>query len=393
MVKTAIWTVCTAGASACKAWRLGNEFRANTTTAHRQDSSSVAMDQNGDFVVVWRSDQQDGNSWGIYGQRFSAAGAKLGGEFRANVTTADDQIDPSVAMDADGDFVVAWSSMLQDGNGYGIYARRFSAAGVAKDAADVRVNQTAIGWQITPDVSMDAKGNYAVTWSSFQDIPDPNNPVKDYGIYARMFNADGTNYRNTSGQTLGEFRVNATTLGNQLAPAVGMSTKGMVVVAWAGPEDSLLGTDIGVFDRVISTSWASGSTTSSGPVISRVAVSESAGFMSWNVNDPDGVASSSILLDGTTYAGKGPWSDPTSGVNFTRPISSLAAGVHNYIITAVDKAGNSSHADRLVHHCRGPRGHRLGTGYQPRRRLRGGRLHVLEHHGSRWRGQLIDQDR
>ena len=64
--------------------------------------------------------------------------------------------------------------------------------------------------------------------------------------------------------------------------------------------------------------------------------------MSWNTTDPDGVASSSIKIDDTTYAGNGPWTDATSGVNFTRPISSLAAGVHNYTITAVDKAGNSS---------------------------------------------------
>ncbi len=318
------------------------ELLVNTTTKFRQDSSDVAMDGAGDFVVVWRSDQQDGNSWGIYGQRFSAAGGKLGGEFRANATTADDQIDPAVAMDADGDFVVAWSSMLQDGNGYGIYDRRFSAAGVAKDAADVRVNQTTIGWQITPDVGMDAKGDYVVTWSSFQDIPDPNNPTKDYGIYARLFNADGTNYRNSSGQALGEFRVNSLTLGNQITPAVSVSPSGRTVVAWAGPEEAVAGTDMGIFARVMKTSWEPASPTSGGPVIGRVAVNQAAGFMSWNTTDPDGVASSSITIDSTTYAGNGPWADLTSGVNFTRPITGLAAGVHNYTITALDKAGNSS---------------------------------------------------
>ena len=64
--------------------------------------------------------------------------------------------------------------------------------------------------------------------------------------------------------------------------------------------------------------------------------------MSWNTTDPDGVASSSIKIDNTTYAGNGPWADATSGVNFTRPLSGLSAGVHSYIITAVDKTGKSS---------------------------------------------------
>ena len=35
-------------------------------------------------------------------------------------------------MDAAGNFVVTWSSNGQDGNGWGVYARRYDAAGVAR---------------------------------------------------------------------------------------------------------------------------------------------------------------------------------------------------------------------------------------------------------------------
>ncbi len=41
-----------------------------------------------------------------------------------NTTTADNQTRPVVAIDADGDFVIAWQSNLQDGSNYGIYAQR-----------------------------------------------------------------------------------------------------------------------------------------------------------------------------------------------------------------------------------------------------------------------------
>ncbi|MCG2682374.1 MAG: hypothetical protein L6306_02030, partial [Planctomycetales bacterium] len=46
-------------------------------------------------------------------------------------------------------------------------------------------------------------------------------------------------------------------------------------------------------------------------------------------------------IDGVSYTGNGPYAD-ASGVNFSVPITGLSAGPHNYTITAVDKAGNSS---------------------------------------------------
>ena len=70
-----------------------------------------------------------------------------GAEFRVNTTTADNQINPAVAMDAAGNFVVTWSSNLQDGSGYGIYAQRYNAAGVAQ-GAEFLVNTTTAGSQI-----------------------------------------------------------------------------------------------------------------------------------------------------------------------------------------------------------------------------------------------------
>src|SRR5687768_15408029 len=86
---------------------IGPEFRVNTYTTGSQWSPSVAMDAGGNFVVAWTT-PQDGSSYGIYAQRYNAAGASLGVEFRVNNHTNSAQAYPSVAMDADGDFVIAW---------------------------------------------------------------------------------------------------------------------------------------------------------------------------------------------------------------------------------------------------------------------------------------------
>ena len=83
------------------------------------------MAPGGEFVVTWSSSGQDGNGFGVYGQQYTAAGAKDGGEFRINTTTALDQDFSSVAMDSIGDFVVVWTSTNQDGSQLGVYGQRY----------------------------------------------------------------------------------------------------------------------------------------------------------------------------------------------------------------------------------------------------------------------------
>src|SRR5688500_1588143 len=92
----------------------GPEFRVNSFTNSNQATAAVAADGDGDFVVAWTSSGQDGSAYGVYAQRYAAGGAALGAEFRVNTTTAFVQRHPAVAMDADGDFVVAWESRAQD---------------------------------------------------------------------------------------------------------------------------------------------------------------------------------------------------------------------------------------------------------------------------------------
>ena len=50
-------------------------------------------------------------------------------EFQVNTYTTSDQYGYGVAMDKAGNFVVSWESYGQDGDGYGVFGRRFDAAG------------------------------------------------------------------------------------------------------------------------------------------------------------------------------------------------------------------------------------------------------------------------
>jgi len=210
----------------------------NTTWLNRQDNSDIAMDADGNYVIVWAAYRHpsDNSEWGIFGQLYNAAGARLGGEFLINTFTADDQMDAHVAMDDDGDFIVTWASYLQDGSGWGVYARRFDPAGNARDGNAFRVNQTTAYWQYQPDVAMDNDGNFVVTWTT---VGQDNEDADDEGIFARVFNADGTaRYVDpNTGLSLGEFQVNATVLDDQFDSAVAMDADGDFPVVWVGPDD------------------------------------------------------------------------------------------------------------------------------------------------------------
>src|SRR5438477_366849 len=102
----------------------GPEFRVNTFTTSLQAYPATAMDADGDFVIAWQGYAQDAPfSQGVYAQRYSRTGATVGTEFRANTFTATHQLNPTVAMDAAGDFVIAWESSEQDPDAsIGIYA-------------------------------------------------------------------------------------------------------------------------------------------------------------------------------------------------------------------------------------------------------------------------------
>ena len=56
----------------------GTEFQVNTYTSDNQQEPSVTGLADGGFVVTWMSANQDGSSWGVYGQRYAADGAASG---------------------------------------------------------------------------------------------------------------------------------------------------------------------------------------------------------------------------------------------------------------------------------------------------------------------------
>ncbi|MBN2477131.1 MAG: proprotein convertase P-domain-containing protein [Pirellulales bacterium] len=218
---------------------LSSEFQVNTTWTNSQQTSDVAMDADGDFVVVWAAQGQDSSGACVVGRRYNRSGQAQGGEFRVNQYEFNNQTQPAVSMSYDGGFVVAWASFFQEQDAdYGIYARRYANTGAAL-GDEFHVNTHTASRQHQPDVAMDHQGRFVVVWTSYDQDDNPENAevLHDDGIYARIFAADGSDYVGPGGgPPVGEFRVNALTDDNQVNPAVAWDANNHFVVVWTGQD-------------------------------------------------------------------------------------------------------------------------------------------------------------
>jgi hypothetical protein len=201
---------------------VGAETQVNTYTTQTQDEVFIAMRPSGDYIAVWESNGQDGDGYGIYGQRFDSHGQALGSEFRVNTTTAKDQSMPTVAVNSLGEFVVAWVSDNQDSSGAGIFAQRFDASG-NRVGSEMLINSTVGGNQVAPSVALSDAGVLVVVWQSAD--------ASGEGVFAQLFDANDE----PSGS---EFQANTTSANDQVAPRVAMDSSGNFVIVWQGKDVS-----------------------------------------------------------------------------------------------------------------------------------------------------------
>ena len=200
------------------------QFVVNTYLDDGQEFPDVASDGQGNFVVVYESFKHpfDGDGDAIVGQRFSSSGGRQGTEFLVNTIVEDDQQDPSVGRQPDGDFLVAWES--DDTNNTGIFARLYNASGVAQ-GMQFGVNQVGENNQESPDVGA-WPGGYVVAWTSPDEM--------GIGIWARRFGSDGV--------ALGDqFPVNTVQDLDQRLPSVSVFEGGEFVIVWEDDDFGVAG--------------------------------------------------------------------------------------------------------------------------------------------------------
>jgi hypothetical protein len=195
------------------------------------------MDRPGAFVVVWVSNGQDGDSFGIFARRFDSSGNPLGGELPVNHFTSGPQTSPAVALNESGDFIVAWNSFTSTQ----VRARVFNSAGA--QGSEFRVDNFTASMFATfaarnPTVAIADDGDFLV---AYEDTFTVTVGPPSHRIVAQRFDI----FRNPIGSEI--FLSGSSSTAARLSPAAAMDADGDFVVVWQSAGQD--GAGFGVFGR------------------------------------------------------------------------------------------------------------------------------------------------
>lgn len=180
---------------------------------------SLAMNRAGQFVVAWRLDS--GNFTTFYARAFGADGVARGAQFNVDPNSTSGPTPPSAAIDAQGNFFVAWqrSTTTIDNR-----ARKFNADQTPATDPTIVVPANETGFAQHIEIGADANGNLLlVTTRRATDGHDP--------VFARIYSA-------SLAQVGAEFRVSS---GSTLFPISTVTPSGEYFVVWAGSDGATVG--------------------------------------------------------------------------------------------------------------------------------------------------------
>ena len=209
---------------------VGQEFQANLLPDCRYPD--VAMDDNGNFAIVWL---HDNNPNSIMARLYNADGTARTDSFEVSTIGFNSVTRPSIAMDWSGGFVVAWdgdpvSSRLDD-----IHARCYTFDAVAMGEQFV-VNTTITGTQQSPQVAMNNQREFVIVWNSQID-PD----INERDIFGQRFDSSCTPIGD-------EFGANTYVANDQKWAAVAIRENGEFLTVWQSKGQD--GSGYGVFGEM-----------------------------------------------------------------------------------------------------------------------------------------------
>jgi hypothetical protein len=205
---------------------------------HVGSGVSVAMRDNGDFVVAWsrhvmrevRSPDLlavQTHTTSIYARSFAADGSPLSDEVQVHstlpsitLTSGRSNATPAVAIDASGHYVVSWT--LREQGRSSVHMRAFSLTGEA-NGSQQRVSPLLDAYARQPAIAMTPTGDFAIAWTG------PSRGENSSGIYARKYAAGGT----ALSQAVATENV-VPAIPAQMAPSVTTAQDGSFVVSWLG---------------------------------------------------------------------------------------------------------------------------------------------------------------
>ena len=154
------------------------------STVSGASNPSVAMEPTGQYVIAWQF-VQTGSATGVEAQRFDADGNALTSVVPLSTSETYDQGNASVAIDSEGDFVVAWESYGQGGTASSlatILAQRVNSGGTLIGPTQFLPSTQSGDSQTAPKIASNPNGNAMFVWQS-----KPSSTSDSQDVYGRLY--------------------------------------------------------------------------------------------------------------------------------------------------------------------------------------------------------------
>lgn len=168
--------------------RLGVNLRVNNDAlGNTQYYPSIDYDNNGNFIITWMDGRQ--GDWNIYAQRFNSQAQPISDNFMVNDNNNSYQGNPKIAINTNGEFIVVWEDRR---NGHSdIYAQRFDSS-ANRLGSNYKVNDDLTNTnQSSPNIVVHQSGNVLIVWTDSRQ----NNPDIYAQVYNQDGTQIGNNFR------------------------------------------------------------------------------------------------------------------------------------------------------------------------------------------------------
>ena len=204
---------------------VGAESRANTATTFSDASSHIVTLGNGSYLVSWTSYNQDGSSFGIYGQYYDSNGHRIGSETHLGTSTAGGQLISDTVATADGGYIAIWTDTA---NADDVYMQRYDDTGVTV-MPQTLVNTTTSGAQSWGHGAYLSDNDFVVAW------------INGTGLSMQLYDDNGVKIG-------GEAQVNQDTTGTKSLDNIVALAGGGFVAVWDNEDQ--LNHDTGLYMRL-----------------------------------------------------------------------------------------------------------------------------------------------
>jgi len=144
----------------------GPSSKVNTISFKSLTWPSIAMNAEGTFIIAWDGDPNKASDDDIHARIFDPNATPLADESMVNTTQSGAQVNPRVALDGQGSFMVVWEGPTSDPNGgTDVFGQRFDATG-QRLGEELRLNEFMTGNQGQPDVGLGENGRLIAVWES-----------------------------------------------------------------------------------------------------------------------------------------------------------------------------------------------------------------------------------